>query len=232
MINAIETRYAGCYFRSRLEARWAVFFDTLGIEWQYEPEGFDLGEGVAFDPNDPFYETYRQDAGPYWSVPYLPDFYLPTTQTWVEVKGSADAFEWGKLARAVDFGRLPHTANSYGFYDKGSLTRGLLLLGPVPRPTPNHTPTFPIIQHDEGCRLTPAVILDQPCTLGKLQQVNPQIELEYDEFFDQYGWNDDRDEWVQAVKRTWSENVGWVKAPNNARADAALRAARSARFGT
>ena len=28
--------------RSRLEARWAVFFDTAGIAWQYEPEGFDL----------------------------------------------------------------------------------------------------------------------------------------------------------------------------------------------
>lgn len=30
-IKAIETSYAGCRFRSRLEARWAVFFDTLGI---------------------------------------------------------------------------------------------------------------------------------------------------------------------------------------------------------
>lgn len=28
-IRAIETRYAGCRFRSRLEARWAVFFDHL-----------------------------------------------------------------------------------------------------------------------------------------------------------------------------------------------------------
>lgn len=53
-IKAIETRYAGCRFRSRLEARWAVFFDALGISWEYEPQGYDLG-----------------DAGP-----YLPDFFL------------------------------------------------------------------------------------------------------------------------------------------------------------
>lgn len=65
MIKAIETRYAGCLFRSRLEARWAVFFDTLGIRWEYEKEGYDLGE-----------------AG--W---YLPDFWLPRPQCFVEIKG-------------------------------------------------------------------------------------------------------------------------------------------------
>lgn len=32
-IKAIETRYAGCR-RSRLEARWAVVFDTLGFAWE------------------------------------------------------------------------------------------------------------------------------------------------------------------------------------------------------
>jgi hypothetical protein len=37
-IKPIETRYNGYRFRSRLEARWAVFFDTLGIEYQYELE--------------------------------------------------------------------------------------------------------------------------------------------------------------------------------------------------
>jgi hypothetical protein len=44
VIKAIETRYKGYRFRSRLEARWAVFFDALGVEWEYEKEGFDLGE--------------------------------------------------------------------------------------------------------------------------------------------------------------------------------------------
>lgn len=64
-IKAIETRYAGCRFRSRLEARWAVLFDSLGYEWRYEPQGFDLGSGV-------------------W---YLPDFYLPRIDRWLEIKG-------------------------------------------------------------------------------------------------------------------------------------------------
>jgi hypothetical protein len=63
-IKPIETIYKGYRFRSRLEARWAVFFDAMGIEWEYEKEGFDLG-----------------DAG--W---YLPDFWLPQVEMWAEVK--------------------------------------------------------------------------------------------------------------------------------------------------
>jgi hypothetical protein len=31
------TRYAGISFRSRLEARWAMFFDLIGVAWEYEP---------------------------------------------------------------------------------------------------------------------------------------------------------------------------------------------------
>ena len=64
-IKAIETRYKGFRFRSRLEARWAVFLDTLGVKWEYEKEGYSLGDGVY----------------------YLPDFYLPDMTSWLEVKG-------------------------------------------------------------------------------------------------------------------------------------------------
>jgi hypothetical protein len=39
-IPAIETKYRGMLFRSRLEARWAAFFDRAGWHWEYEP--FDL----------------------------------------------------------------------------------------------------------------------------------------------------------------------------------------------
>lgn len=63
-LRAITTRYKGYAFRSRLEARWAVFFDHLGIAWEYEPEGFELGNGLR----------------------YLPDFWLPDWGMWVEVK--------------------------------------------------------------------------------------------------------------------------------------------------
>lgn len=64
MIKPIETVYNGYRFRSRLEARWAVFFDALGIKYEYESEGYDLGE-----------------AG--W---YLPDFWLPEIECFAEIK--------------------------------------------------------------------------------------------------------------------------------------------------
>jgi hypothetical protein len=70
MIRAIETRYHGYRFRSRTEARWGVFFDALGLRWEYEPEGFELPSG-----------------------PYLPDFRLHAPgwgqlgdELWVEIK--------------------------------------------------------------------------------------------------------------------------------------------------
>lgn len=63
-IKAITTYYNGYKFRSRLEARWAVFFDTAKIRYEYEPEGFRLKNGLC----------------------YLPDFYLPDENMYVEVK--------------------------------------------------------------------------------------------------------------------------------------------------
>ena len=67
MIQAIETHYDGYRFRSRLEARWAVFFNALGVRYEYEKQGFVLN-----------------------GVRYLPDFWLPhvgQTGIWVELKG-------------------------------------------------------------------------------------------------------------------------------------------------
>lgn len=50
-IKAIQTRYKGYRFRSRLEARWAVFLDHAGLEWEYEPEGFELFDGTRYLPD-------------------------------------------------------------------------------------------------------------------------------------------------------------------------------------
>lgn len=36
-MNAIPTTYRGINFRSRLEARWAAFFDLCETRWLYEP---------------------------------------------------------------------------------------------------------------------------------------------------------------------------------------------------
>lgn len=74
-IKAIDTYYNGHLFRSRLEARWAVFFDTLGVTYEYEPEGFEL-DGFEADQK----------------VRYLPDFWLPMQRCWVEIKPPG---EWG-----------------------------------------------------------------------------------------------------------------------------------------
>lgn len=66
-MKPIETEYGGVKFRSRTETRWAMVFDALGIEWLYEPEGFDLPVVGR----------------------YVPDFYLPGIGCWFEVKGKA-----------------------------------------------------------------------------------------------------------------------------------------------
>ena len=85
-IKAIETVYNGYRFRSRLEARWAVFFDQAGIPYQYEPEGFDLEE-LGY---------------------YLPDFYLPWFDAYVEIKpeGSSQLEEASQKLKKLFEGSL------------------------------------------------------------------------------------------------------------------------------
>lgn len=86
-MKAIETYYKGYLFRSRLEARWAVFFDTLGLQWEYEPEGFDFGNGLRYLPD--FRVQLKR-----WSVP-----------VWFEVKASLDLIESFELNKTVRFSR-------------------------------------------------------------------------------------------------------------------------------
>jgi hypothetical protein len=78
-IKPIETEYNGYRFRSRLEARWAVFFDTLGIQYEYEPEGFQLSDGTL----------------------YLPDFYLPQSKAFFEVKGVMSEADEHKVTQMI-----------------------------------------------------------------------------------------------------------------------------------
>ena len=117
-IKAIETIYNGYRFRSRLEARWAVFFDAAGIEYQYEAEGYKLSNGMN----------------------YLPDFWLPQLDCWVEIKGEWPSDEdWLKMCflandstyRVLLLGQIPISNNDlpdnyygvkiYGFYPDGTL---------------------------------------------------------------------------------------------------------------
>lgn len=105
MITPIETAYAGCRFRSRLEARWAVFFDTAGIRWEYEPQGYRVGDRRR---------------------PYLPDFLLSDCGTWIEVKGSGSHLDPQLIEDAArNLPRMP--------YEREPGPR-LMLLGPIPEP--------------------------------------------------------------------------------------------------
>jgi hypothetical protein len=71
VIKAIDTEYKGYKFRSRLEARFAVYLDALNASWEYEKEGYSL----PVNGN------------------YLPDFLISSfpkcsKQFWLEVKAT------------------------------------------------------------------------------------------------------------------------------------------------
>lgn len=95
LLQAIPTTYNGVTFRSRLEARHAVFMDTLGVEWHYEYEGYQLPSG--------------------W---YVPDFWLPGLDAWLEIKGDRPTDQELQLAQEL----MEHT-------DKRVFTA----YGPIPR---------------------------------------------------------------------------------------------------
>lgn len=63
-MKAIETQYKGYRFRSRLEARWACFFDALSIPWKYEVEGYDLGAAGFYLPD--FALTDEESSRDFW----------------------------------------------------------------------------------------------------------------------------------------------------------------------
>ena len=78
MIKAIETHYSGHHYRSRLEARWAIYFDHIGVDFEYESEGYEVAAGVC----------------------YLPDFFLPDYKCHVEVKHKGGSFKKAELFAA------------------------------------------------------------------------------------------------------------------------------------
>lgn len=74
MIKAIDTRYNNHLFRSRLEARWALYFDEIKVKWLYETEGYKIGNEY-----------------------YLPDFYFPELKIFAEVKPIR--FDWQEIKK-------------------------------------------------------------------------------------------------------------------------------------
>jgi len=84
VIQALPTMRNGWHFRSRLEARWALLMDALGVPWVYEPYTFDIHYGsqalTAGTLNLPGVKARR--------CYYTPDFWLPGRGVWVEIKGA------------------------------------------------------------------------------------------------------------------------------------------------
>ena len=78
-MKPIETEYNGLRFRSRQEARTAIFLDALQIPYLYEPEGLELSDGTR----------------------YLPDFYLTDSKQFLEVKGILSEYDEHKIKQAI-----------------------------------------------------------------------------------------------------------------------------------
>lgn len=91
-MKAIQTEYKGHRFRSRLEARWAVFFDACGISWEYESEGYDLGNGLYYLPDFLLHGVRGRAAG---------DLY-------VEVKGRMSELDARKISRFCNMSITEH----------------------------------------------------------------------------------------------------------------------------
>lgn len=84
-MKAIETVYKGYRFRSRLEARWAVFFDALGIKWEYELQGYEMSDGTR----------------------YLPDFYLPSFCGGMYAEVKPHGGDFSKAVKLVEESHMP-----------------------------------------------------------------------------------------------------------------------------
>lgn len=80
-LKPIETYYNGYRFRSRLEARWAVFFDAAGVRYEYEPQGFVLPSGNKYLPDFLVHGIVGRDEG----------------DLWIEVKGNMTGYDAARI---------------------------------------------------------------------------------------------------------------------------------------
>ncbi len=90
MIKAIPTIYNGVEYRSRLEAQVACLLTNLNADFQYEPQGFDLGDGLKYLPdffvtNNCAYESPSEHRKEKYDA-Y--EGILAPKQFWIEVKGN------------------------------------------------------------------------------------------------------------------------------------------------
>ncbi len=155
MIKSVETVYAGVRFRSRLEARWAVFMDAAGIEWEYECDRIALSGGGT----------------------YLPDFKLTVANistAYAEVKGAEHFLDKPYLIRAamelgmlIIWGPVPDcrkgTVGWHGLIDETGTGIALLDLWPD---LEDGSGVHPIGVSSDPCEWTRAPIIREQRTCG------------------------------------------------------------------
>ena len=57
-IHSVGIIYKGNKFRSKLDARWAVFFDECGFKWEYNAKGF----GIGWEEYEPCFRLSHVDG--------------------------------------------------------------------------------------------------------------------------------------------------------------------------
>lgn len=79
LANSLPVFYGSQRYQSKLEAKWAIFFDTLKLSFSYEPKGFRLSSGQL----------------------YIPDFWIPAWDRYIEIKPFRErhANAWMKCIR-------------------------------------------------------------------------------------------------------------------------------------
>jgi hypothetical protein len=167
-LKPIETVWDGHRFRSRLEARWAVFFDAAGIKYEYEPEGFELPSGRY----------------------YLPDFYLPEIDWWVEVKGRMTPEDESRIDEFRDCG-----------YD-------LLVVNTLPAPNCDDDDPFWFERDDDICNARNFDAGDFPylfCVCPACGKIGIS--------FDGRGWRvcEHRLDGISLKDHTWTDESGAVR---------------------
>lgn len=122
-IKPIETLYRGHYFRSKAEARFAVFLDCLGVKWDYEPQGFDLGNGLKYLPDFKIYnvEIWDENRDKCHYDTYEPKM---LDHIWVEVKGMWKDDKPGELSD-FDYTKI----NRFVFDGSGGVINPLWVAG-------------------------------------------------------------------------------------------------------
>ncbi len=85
--KGIKTSYKGILFRSKFESRVAKLMDFYGIKWVYEPKRFKILSD---------------------NTTYLPDFYLPEFDIWLECKWTNDMKEYPELWKVDIFRNMGH----------------------------------------------------------------------------------------------------------------------------